>query len=309
MEAIRTKQALIKFSDIHGLIYLDEHKKYQYGKPRRNLENLNLIPIINRDYIPESYQALSPTVYSSRGCPGRCIYCAAPSMSGGKYRIRDIENVFLETLMVTNCCGGPREIFYIDDTFTVFRQRVERFVELCVQSKVPLTWRCESRVDAMVRNSDLLPGMKKAGCKRIQFGIESGNQQVLNSIRKQMKLEDARMVIGKTIASGIPVATSFMFAHYCDTEETMADTLAFMEELKRKYGSMIDVVYGLNTPFPGTYQYDHMEELGMHYTVKSYAQLDMYGPVIETAQFDTKMQLDFYARAGKLMANNRLEAK
>lgn len=309
VEAIRTKQALIKFSDIHGLIYLDEHKKYQYGKPRRNLENLNLIPIINRDYIPESYQALSPTVYSSRGCPGRCIYCAAPSMSGGKYRIRDIENVFLETLMVTHCCGGPREIFYIDDTFTVFRQRVERFVELCVQSKVPLTWRCESRVDAMVRNSDLLPGMKQAGCKRIQFGIESGNQQVLNSIRKQMKLEDARMVIGKTIDSGIPVATSFMFAHYCDTEATMTDTLNFMEELKRKYGSMIDVVYGLNTPFPGTYQYDHMEELGMHYTVNSYAQLDMYGPVIETAQFDTKMQLDFYARTGKLMANNRLEAK
>ena len=47
----------------------------------------------------------------------------------------------------------------------------------------------------------------------------------------------------------------------------------------------------------------------MHYSVNSYAQLDMYGPVIETAQFDTKMQLDFYARAGKLMANNRLEAK
>ena len=117
------------------------------------------------------------------------------------------------------------------------------------------------------------------------------------------------MVIGKTIASGIPVATSFMFAHYCDTEETMADTLNFMEELKRKYGSMIDVVYGLNTPFPGTSHYDHMEEVGMHYTVKSFAQLDMYGPVIETAQFDTKMQLDFYARAGKLMANNRLEAK
>ncbi|WP_346699035.1 radical SAM protein [Catenibacillus scindens] len=309
LEAIRTHQKLIRFQDIHGLIYLDENKQYQYGEERRNLEDLDLLPIINRDFIPESYQALTPTVYSSRGCPGRCIYCAAPSMSGGKYRIRDIENVFLETLLVTERCGVPREIFYIDDTFTVFRNRVERFVELCENSKIKIIWRCESRVDALVKNSDLLEGMKRAGCKRIQFGIESGNQQVLDQIRKHMSLLDAKEIIDKTIRCGIPVAASFMFGHYCDTVATMTDTLNLMEELKKQYGSMIDVVYGLNTPFPGTYQYDHMEELGMTFTVSSYSQLDMYGPVIKTKNFDAKIQLDFYGKAGKLMASNRLEAK
>lgn len=309
LEAIRTDQRLIRFKDINGLIYLDQNGQYQYGGERRNLENLDLLPVINRDFIPEAYESITPTVYSSRGCPGRCIYCAAPSMSGGKYRIRDIENVFLETMLVTKRCGSSREIFYIDDTFTVFRDRVERFIELCENSSTKIIWRCESRVDALFKSSDLLEGMKRAGCQRIQFGIESGNQAVLDKIRKNMKLSEAREIVDKTIQCGIPVAASFMFGHYCDTVETMNDTILLMEEFKRKYGSMIDVVYGLNTPFPGTYQYDNLEKLGMHFTVQSYAQLDMYGPVIKTENFDAKTQLDFYARAGKLMASNRLEAK
>ena len=309
LEAIRTDQRLIRFKDINGLIYLDQNGQYQYGGERRNLENLDLLPVINRDFIPEAYESITPTVYSSRGCPGRCIYCAAPSMSGGKYRIRDIENVFLETMLVTKRCGSSREIFYIDDTFTVFRDRIERFIELCENSSTKIIWRCESRVDALFKSSDLLEGMKRAGCQRIQFGIESGNQAVLDKIRKNMKLSEAREIVDKTIQCGIPVAASFMFGHYCDTVETMNDTLLLMEEFKRKYGSMIDVVYGLNTPFPGTYQYDNLEKLGMHFTVQSYAQLDMYGPVIKTENFDAKTQLDFYARAGKLMASNRLEAK
>ncbi len=309
LEAIRTDQKLIRFSDINGLIYLDEKGQYQYGAPRRNIDNLDLTPIIDRRMVPESVDALTVTVYSSRGCPGRCIYCAAPAMSGGKYRIRDIENVFLETLMALAQSRKRKEVFYSDDTFTVFRKRVERFIELCDTCKVKISWRCESRVDALVKNQDILSGMKRAGCRRIQFGLESGNQQVLDNIRKNMDLDDAREIIGKTVEAGIHVAGSFMFGHYCDTKETMEDTLNFMEELKKAHGSEMDVVYGLNTPFPGTYQYENMEELGMSFTVNTYSQLDMYGPVIMTDNFDTDMLLNFYAKAGKLMALNQQEAR
>ena len=309
LEAIRTDQKLIRFSDINGLIYLDAKGQYQYGAPRRNIDNLDLTPIIDRRMVPESADALTVTVYSSRGCPGRCIYCAAPAMSGGKYRIRDIENVFLETLMALAQSRKRKEVFYSDDTFTVFRKRVERFIELCDACKVKISWRCESRVDALVKNQDILSGMKRAGCRRIQFGLESGNQQVLDNIRKNMDLDDAREIIGKTVEAGIHVAGSFMFGHYCDTKETMEDTLNFMEELKKAHGSEMDVVYGLNTPFPGTYQYENMEELGMSFTVNTYSQLDMYGPVIMTDNFDTDMLLNFYAKAGKLMAFNQQEAR
>lgn len=299
-EALRTNQKLITFKDIQGLMYFDENRKYQYGNDRVFLTNIDLVPIINRDYIPKYFKTIIPNIYSTRGCPGRCIYCAAPAMSGGKYRIREIENVFLETLYVEDLCKNYIEIFYCDDTFTVFNKRVERFIELCNKSKVKFRWRCESRVDAMFKNSYLLQGLKKAGCKRIQFGIESGNQEVLNKIRKNMKLEEAYQIIDKTINVGISVATSFIFGHYCDTVETMTDTVEMMEKLRIKYGKKAEVAFGLNTPFPGTYQYDNMEKLGIVMTVSKFSELTMTSPVIYTSNFTVEDLQKFNSRAMKL---------
>ncbi len=301
VEAVRTKQKLIRYEDISGLIYLDIDKTFKYGKEAKHIKDLDLAPIINRDFIPQSYEAPMPTLFSSRGCPGRCIYCAAVTMSGGKYRVRDIENVFLESLFLLDKSGRTKQIFYIDDTFTVVYRRVKRFIELCDACSLKFAWRCESRVDAMIRSLDLLEGLQRSGCKRIQYGIESGNQEVLQKIQKQLNLKDAEVVIGKTIESGIRVATSFMFGHYCDTEETMEDTLSFMEMLKKKYTNNIDIAFGLNTPFPGTYQYEHMGELGMELCVDSYAQLDMLGAVVKTKNFDLDLQRVFYAKATKLL--------
>ncbi|SET37703.1 B12-binding domain-containing radical SAM protein [[Clostridium] polysaccharolyticum] len=299
-DSLRTNQKIISFSDIKGLVYKDENEEYCQKSDRQFVTNLDLLPIINRDYIKKCFNTTLPTVYSSRGCPGRCIYCAAPAMSGNKYRIRNIDHVFLESLYVTETCSDYYQIFYCDDTFTVFRNRLERFIELCNQPGIQLIWRCESRVDALYRYSDLLEGLKSAGCRRIQFGIESGNQQVLNDIRKGLILEQAYELIDKTVNTGIPVVTSFMFGHYCDTEETMNDTLHMMEYLKEKYGSKVEIAYGLNTPFPGTYQYNHISELGMELLIKDFVELDMYSAVVETENFDQKMLREFNERAMKI---------
>ncbi|AQS08252.1 B12 binding domain protein [Clostridium saccharobutylicum] len=299
-EAIRTNERLIHFRDIQGLVYVDEEIKYSNGRSRKFITNIDLIPIINRDYIPKYFTATIPNMYSSRGCPGRCIYCAAPEMSGGKYRVREIENVFLETLYVEDVCKGYEQIFYCDDTFTVFNKRLEKFVELCDKSAIKFRWRCESRVDAMFKNSYLLKGLKEAGCKRIQFGIESGNQEVLNNIGKSMILSQAYEIIDKTVNTGIDVAASFIFGHYCDTVETMEDTIGMMENLRELYGNKVGVAYGLNTPFPGTYQYEHMEELGIEMIAKKFSELDMLSPVMQTKNFNIDDLKRFNSRALKL---------
>lgn len=299
-DAFRTNQELISYEQIQGLVYKNEKDEFCRSSDRRFVTELDLLPIINRDYIQKCFSTNLPTVYSSRGCPGRCIYCAAPAMSGNKYRIRNIDHVFLESLYVTEGCKEYYQIFYCDDTFTVFRNRLERFIELCIQPNIELIWRCESRVDALFRYSDLLDGLKSAGCRRIQFGIESGNQEVLNKIRKGLILKQAYELIDKTVNAGISVVTSFMFGHYCDTEETMNDTLKMMEYLKEKYHYSVEVAYGLNTPFPGTYQYEHLSELGMELLVKDFVELDMYSAVIETKNFDQKMLREFNERAMKI---------
>lgn len=299
-EAIRTNQKLISFSEIQGIVYKNENDEYCYGKDRKFVTNMDLLPIINRDYLPICFTASLPTIYSSRGCPGRCIYCAAPAMSGRKYRVRDVENVFLESLYIIDVCKNYFQIFYCDDTFTVFRNRLERFIQLCDQTLNKFYWRCESRVDALYKYSDLLEGLKRAGCSRIQFGIESGNQEVLNNIRKGLILEQAYEIIDKTVNCGIPVVTSFMFGHYCDTVETMTDTLNMMEFLISKYSGQVEVAYALNTPFPGTYQFEHMEELGLELVVKNFSDLDMYSSIVRTKNFDESTLRNFNERAMKV---------
>lgn len=299
-EAIRTNQKLISFDEIHGLMYLNNEKKYVQGKSRIFITNIDLVPVINRDYVPRAFKAKLPNIYSSRGCPGKCIYCAAPEMSGGKYRIREIENVFLETLYINDVCKDYYQIFFCDDTFTVFKERIKKFIQLCNNSKSKFRWRCESRVDAMFKNSYLLEGLREAGCKRIQYGVESGNQEVLNNIRKNMSLVEAYEIIDKTVNAGIGVATSFIIGHYCDTIETMEDTIEMMYKLKRLYGEKVEVAYGLNTPFPGTYQYEHMEELGIELVVKKFVELDMVSPVIRTKNFSEEDLKRLNIRAMKI---------
>ena len=299
-EAIRTKQKLIKFDEIQGLIYVSEDGVYTNGPESIFIDNLDLLPIINRDYLSKCFTASLPTIYSSKGCPGKCIYCAAPAMSGTKYRIRDIDNVFLETLYLHSVCENYDQIFYCDDTFTVFNKRLERFAELCQKSSVKFKWRCESRVDSLFRNYYLLPVLKAAGCCRIQFGIESGNQTVLTNIRKEMQLSQAHDIIEKTVKTGIHVVTSFIFGHYCDTISSMEDTLSLMEHLKSRYADMIEIAYALNTPFPGTYQYEHREELGLNLKINNFAELDMYGAVVEGVNFKTEDLQNFNHRAAKI---------
>lgn len=299
-EAICSGQKLISYGEIQGLIYLNDRMEYEEGEPRRFITDMDLLPIINRDYLPGSFRAGLPTIYSSRGCPGKCIYCAAPAMSGNQYRVRDIENVFLESLYTVEVCENYQEIFYCDDTFTVFEERLKCFIRLCRESKVKFRWRCESRVDSLYRYRYLLKDLKEAGCSRIQFGIESGNQEVLNKIRKGLVLSRAYELIELTVREGIPVAASFIFGHYCDTLETMEDTLRMMKMLRNKYGHMFHTAHALNTPFPGTYQYEHLEELGMEMLSGQFSNLSMTGPAIRTSNFDEKDLQKFDTEAIKL---------
>lgn len=292
-EAIRTNEETIKFSEIEGLIYRNVNNEFVDNKHRLLFQDLDLLPIIKRQYIGRSVKAQFVTISSSRGCPGRCIYCAAPVMSGNKYRIRNIENVFMETLLALKETDFQKEVYYIDDTFTAVIDRVKRFIEIVRESGVKFTFRCESRVDVLSKNKEVVKDLVDIGCQRLQYGIESGNQEVLNKIFKQMDLEEAEKLIEYSVGVGVRVAASFMFGHYCDTTDTMNDTVNLIHRLHLKFGNKVELVYGYNTPFPGTYQYEHREELGMKLKIDKFEDMNMIQPIVETANFTIKTQMDF----------------
>lgn len=302
-EAIRTKEKLIQYKDIPGLVYFSkEENKFIHNERRQVTSDLDLLPIIKRQYLSKSLQAPMVTVLSSRGCPGSCIYCAASQLAGSKYRVRKIENVFLETILLLHLTDFKKEIYYCDDTFTAVVRRVKRFLELIDLSSLHYKWRCESRVDVLNANRYLIKEMAERGCQRLQYGIESGNQEVLDKIYKHLDLSVVEDLIAYSISCGLRIATSFILGHYCDTKETMNDTLELMRRLKERHGKSIEIFYSYNTPFPGTYQYDHREELGIRILVSNYSELSMLGPVAETDQFTREELYDIGKKAQSLMS-------
>lgn len=280
--AIETDERQIRFEDIPGLVF--KRKGHVVENIRRKpISDLNLLPIVKREYANiDRYEGLI-NVSSSRGCPANCIYCAATALSGASYRTRNVQNTFMEFVLLKVTLGNRlKEIFITDDTFTELRERVFEFARLKKHYELDVFWRCESRIDAM--SEEMITTMAESGCVGIQYGIESGNQAVLDSIRKNIHLDNVMSVIDYTFKAGVFVCLSFMLGHYCDTKETMMDTVNMIKALHQKY-KKIELVLGYNTPFPGTWQYTRLEKLGMKYVKEQYDELILIQPVIETENF------------------------
>jgi radical SAM superfamily enzyme YgiQ (UPF0313 family) len=289
LEAISSDQSAIKYSDISGIMYR-ESKTLVRSKVRLPISDLDLLPLIKREFIGfDVYKKRIINMYTSRGCPAKCIYCAATALSGASYRTRDIDNVYLEILLINSSIEYKQyEMYIIDDTFTAIASRVERFTELIKKYKYQFIWRCESRIDVM--NEEMLKCMAESGCINIQYGIESGSQEVLNGIRKNINLERAREIIELTYRSGITICTSFMIGHYCDNKDTMRETINMIKELYEKYDRSIEIFLSYNTPFPGTWQYTHREKLGLRIAVTDNCEFTLTDPVVETDNFTLEDQ-------------------
>jgi radical SAM superfamily enzyme YgiQ (UPF0313 family) len=167
--------------------------------------------------------------------------------------------------------GQAQEISFVDDTLTLDKRCV---IELCgllktVQEPLQLRWMCSTRVDLVDR--ELLSKMREAGCYTIQYGIEAGSQKMLDFMDKGITLEQIRDTVRTTLDVGIKVTCSFMFPHPEDTEETIREQMRFMKELQ-KMGAMRTLA--LTAPFPGTYYYDHADELGIKILISGWDEYD-----------------------------------
>jgi len=280
--------------DIPGIVY-KEGDKIILNEHRGLIADLDLLPIVKRELTDISGWRGIVNVSSSRGCSGRCIYCAATALSGAVYRVRDISNFYMEVLMLRLMLGDKMEqLFITDDTFTGIPERVLKFIDLLKKHRLDIRWRCESRIDKMSR--ELIGKMAENGCIGIQYGIESGSQEVLDKIGKNIDIGKALEVIEYTHDAGIFICLSFMIGHYCDTRETMGETLGLIERLFRKY-KKIQLVLSYNTPFPGTWQYTRMNRLGMRLAADKYEDLNLAAPVVETRNFTLEDQKDIYRKA------------
>ncbi|MDR0798080.1 MAG: B12-binding domain-containing radical SAM protein [Nitrososphaerota archaeon] len=243
---------------------IDQIAGISYKKNDVIIDNTSRDLIENLDVLPfPAYDAFGKypvwgSILTGRGCPYQCVFCAGKNVFGGKYRFRSVENVFEEIKLLYDKYN-VREFCFIDDTFTAVSKRAEDICNFILQEHMDIVWWCETRADCITK--DLLALMAKAGCKQLQFGVESGDNRVLQDIRKGITVEMVELSVKRAFEAGILSKCSFMVGHHSDTLESLNNTLQFTEKLIKTY--YVHAVVGVNTPFPGSDTYDHAEELGL----------------------------------------------
>ncbi|HLD11208.1 MAG TPA: radical SAM protein [Candidatus Nanoarchaeia archaeon] len=184
---------------------------------------------------------------TSRGCPFRCIYCEQGSK---KFRFADAKRVVEE---FTECYNNYkiREIDIFDSSFTVKKDRVLDICKELISNKIDISWSIRSRVDCI--DKEMLKELKKAGCMRVYYGIESGVPRILETLRKETNIQRIEETIKETKMAGINTFGYFMLGCPGDTTETIKKTIEFAKKLKLDYAQFSKV-----SPLPGTELYDKL---------------------------------------------------
>lgn len=185
------------------------------------------------------------TVSTSRGCPFACTFCSQ-AVFGRQYRALSAKRTadLLKMLVKTH---GVCDITFYDDEFTIDSWRV---YDLCDHIQdLDLTWTCEARADLVSKS--ILRTMRQAGCRLIYFGIESGNQEVLDGLNKHIRLEQVELAVRQTQEAGIKAAGYFMLGCPGETPQTMQETIDFATGLHLDHAQ-----FSACSPLPGSRLYD-----------------------------------------------------
>ena len=212
------------------------HKHFEVG--RYKISGITYMPII-----------------TSRGCPFYCTFCAAYKMCGRGFRARSPAKVVDELEWLRDAFGAGAFAFY-DDTFTFDLQRAIAICDEMKTRRFGLPWDCRTRVDRV--SKELLSKLQSTNCQLIHFGVESGSQQMLNTMRKGTTVEQNAKAIELVKESGILVAISLVIGYPGETPEMLQQTVDFIQRTKPDYVYMCEAV-----PYPGTELYDHVKESGL----------------------------------------------
>jgi len=245
-----------------GIVWKNGNKII-HNEDRQLIENLDelLLParhLIKMDkyhYVDVKEEPMT-TMMTSRGCPGQCVYCDAHNLFGCKFRARSAKSVVDEIEILVNEYK-IREIHFIDDTFTLNRRRVEEICDEIKKRKLKFFWTCPNGVRVDTITKELLERMKDAGCYGLAFGVESGDQGILNNIRKGTTLEKIREVFRLCKEIGLETWGFFMFGLPGDTEETIKKTIDFAIELDPDVAK-----FHITVPYPGTELFNQWQDAG-----------------------------------------------
>lgn len=281
---------------IKGLAFKNDGIKINERPPLTSPNELNYPA---REVFPMEFYKDKWHVLTARGsCPFKCPFCSASAIWGGQRKARTPDNIVGEIRMLVENYGAEY-IFFTDDIFTVNRQWVYELLDRLKSMTYSPYWGCATRVDLV--DEHLLNQMANAGCRSIQFGIESGSNEILHSVKGITK-KQALEAIYTAVRAEMKVASSFMVPFPEDTVETLAETMSFMKEL-RSVGSNILVSY--TTPYPGTHFYEDAHSLGIEILSKDWSEFDAKHNIMRTKYLDEKQINDMVLQIEKQVGLKR----
>lgn len=250
---------------VEGITYRQGGQIYT-NPDRAYIENLDEIPFASRfikehlnykDYFFAAASYPEIQIFTGRGCPARCNFCVYPqTLHGHGYRLRSPQNVLEELLYIAENFPDVKEIVFEDDTFTANKAHVLEICRLMVQHGLEkrFKWLCNARVNL---DLETMQSMKKAGCRLIIPGIESGSQQILNNIKKGTTIAQIEAYIKNAKKAGLLVHACYMVGNQGETQETMEDTLRLALRLNTDTAQFYPLL-----PFPGTEAYALAKQQG-----------------------------------------------
>lgn len=248
-----------KWSEIKGISWR-KNQKIIHNPQRPFINNLDSLPFPARHLLPmEIYSREYEkgvnynlkkkffTMITSRGCPGNCVYCAVKAVWGRTWRGRSPANVVdeIETLIRDY---QAEEIHFLDDSISVDKKRLEEICQEIIRRKLRIRWTTPNGIAIWLLDRNLLKKMKKAGCYRLTFGLESGSPEILkNFIGKHYNHQEAKEMITFASQLGLWTVGTFILGFPHETHQQIEETINFSVSSDLDFAT-----FYIANPFPGT---------------------------------------------------------
>jgi radical SAM superfamily enzyme YgiQ (UPF0313 family) len=293
----------LALDQIRGIAFREGNRIHQ-TEPRPLIANLDTLPFPARHLLKGALYAKPGVLITARGCPSQCIFCAANTLYPHvHYRARTPEAVVdeIEDLL----SYGVGEFFIADDAFTLQPQRAIEICDLIMARGIRARWTCEARVTSMT--PELVRKMHESGCYLVQYGVETGNPDIMKYIRKGIRLSQVEEVVNFSQAAGLDVICSFIIGFPWDTQQTVHQTIDFARKLCRLGArepnlggpnrGLVNAMFAYLTPLPGTPLYDQADQLGIRLLSRDWDRYTMASPIIETQHLSADDMRDLFIEA------------
>jgi len=258
LHLVRAVEENRSVENIKGLIWR-ENGKVRVNEPAI-VDDLESLPIPARHLTPvNSYRLIGArkpfaTMLTQRGCPFKCGYCATDNPMR-KVRFRKVESVLDEMELLVKDFG-TREINFVVETFTLKRDFTVALCEGILRRNIKVAWQAPTRVDCV--DLELLKLMYRAGCWQLRFGIESGNQRILDLMNKNVTLEMIESAVNLTKKAGMRTVGYFILGYVDENAQSLDNTINFAKKL-----DLDSAVFYLGVPYYKTNFHELAVERGL----------------------------------------------